>query len=332
MKGIQFEHPMFWLLLEMLPLLVIALVLYWTWRRQALLRVGDPDLLKRLMPGYSARLFWVKNSLLAFSLILLSIAAANPQRGLRRKTIAQKSSDVMLVFDVSTSMLCQDVSPSRLERAKLFATKLVSALQSERIGLVLFAGEPSLQMPLSTDYGAASMYLRGASPDAVTPQGTNLGAAIDLAVRSFDANPGAGRAVILITDAENHEDDAVEHAEAANKDGTSIYVVGVGTVGGGAIPLPGGQFKRDADGEVVRTKLNEEILQDLAKAGSGGSAYNVTQMDAAISALQREISGLQKKALDRPSAYDEFESFFQWFLLPALMLLVLEQWLSWRKQ
>ncbi len=324
----KLEHPDFLFLLEVLPLVLLAMVWYWFWRRQKMQLLGDTATLERVMNPLSKRRFWVKNGLLATAMGLLAMAAANPQRGVRQKTIAEKSADVMIVFDISNSMLAQDVTPSRLELSSIFARRLVQALAGERIGIVFFAGEAFLQMPLSTDYQAANMFLRSANPELVTEQGTAIPEAINLAVRSFDANPGAGRAVVIITDGENHDEDALRHAESAFEDGTVIYTVGAGTTEGGTIPMPGGRQKRDENNEVVKTALNEELIRDLAQAG-GGKAFFVNQGQAAIEVLSNDLKQLQKRDVEMRSTTD-FESFFQFLLLPAIILLLVEQWIYWR--
>jgi len=324
----KLEHPDFLFLLEVLPLVLLAMVWYWFWRRQKMQVLGDTATLERVMNPLSKRRFWVKNGLLATAMGLLAMAAANPQRGVRQKTIAEKSADVMIVFDISNSMLAQDVTPSRLELSSIFARRLVQALAGERIGIVFFAGEAFLQMPLSSDYQAAIMFLRSANPEMVTEQGTAIPEAINLAVRSFDANAGAGRAVVIITDGENHDEDALRHAESAFEDGTVIYTVGAGTTEGGTIPMPGGSQKRDENNEVVKTALNEELIRDLAQAG-GGKAFFVSQGQAAIDALSNDLKQLQKRDVEMRSTTD-FESFFQFLLLPAIILLLVEQWIYWR--
>jgi Ca-activated chloride channel family protein len=324
----KLEHPDFLFLLEVLPLVLLAMVWYWYWRRQNLQRLGDEATVMRVMQPLSKRRFWLKNGLLATALALLAMAAANPQRGVRQKTIAERSADVIIAFDVSNSMLAQDVVPSRLELSRIFTRRLIQALEGERIGIVFFAGGAFLQMPLSIDYQAAGMYLRGASPELIEEQGTAIPEAINLAVRSFDANPGAGRAIVLITDGENHDEEAIRHAESAYKDGTILYTVGVGTTEGGTIPLPGGREKRDENNNVVKTALNEDLIRDLAEAG-GGKAFFVNQGQAAIDAIAGEIKQLQKRDIEMRSTTD-FESFFQFLLLPAIVLLLLEQWIGWR--
>lgn len=326
----RYEHPEYLWLLAAVPLLALLVVIYWFWRKNALVRLGNVE---RVMPGFSGTRFWLKNVLLALALALLAVAWANPQLGAKKQTVTQEASDVFVALDISQSMLCQDVAPSRLELAKAFAQKLVQTLEGERIGLIFFAGNAFLQMPLSSDYSFIIQSIQSATPDLITEQGTALPAAIDLAQQSFGYEPGGGRAIVLITDGEDHDEGAVDKADKAYDDGIVIYAVGAGTLGGGPIPagsLDDAQYKRDEKGEIVRTRLNENLLRQLALAG-GGQAFNISQSDAAISALRREVDSLQKRELEVRS-FAEFESWYQWFLLPALLIFLLETLISFRKR
>lgn len=327
----RYEHPEYLWLLAAVPVLALLVMAYWFWRKNALTRLGNVE---RVMPGFSKTKFWLKNGLLAIGLALLAIAWANPQLGAKKQTVTQESSDVFVALDISQSMLCQDVAPSRLELAKAFAQKLVQTLEGERIGLIFFAGNAYLQMPLSTDYSFIIQSIQSATPDLITEQGTAIPSAIELARQSFGYEPGGGRAIIIITDGEDHDEGAVDKAEKAFDDGIVIYTVGAGTLGGGPIPVGDtdvSQYKRDNDGEIVRTRLNENLLRQIALAGGGGQVFNVSQGDAAISALRREVDNLQKRELEVRS-YAEFESWYQWFLLPALLLFLQEVLISFRKR
>lgn len=334
MPFFRFEHPEFLLLLWAVPLLAALLGIYSWWRRRALSRIGAAASVQRLMPGWSAGRFFIKNGLFLLATGLLAVAWANPQTGAKKQTAVQKSADVFIALDISQSMLAEDVAPSRLELAKSFARKLVQALEGERLGLIFFAGDAFLQMPLSTDYSAADMFIADAGPNLITAQGTALGPAIDLAKQSFDPEPGGGRAIILITDGEDHDQAAVDRAKAAYGDGIIIFAVGAGTAAGGPIPMgisnAGELYKRDDNGELVRTRMDQRLLQQLASAG-GGVGYLVTQGDAAIAAIRREVNRLQKREVEVRS-FSEYESYFQWFLLPAFLLLALEAWIAWRKR
>lgn len=328
----RFEHPEFLNLLWAVPAFWALLLGYRWWRRQALARVGAPASVQRLVPGWSPQRFFGKNVLFVLALIFLAIAWANPQLGAKKQTVRQKSADIFIALDISQSMLAEDVAPSRLELAKSFARKLVQALQGERIGLIFFAGNAFLQMPLSTDYAAANMFIADASPDLITAQGTAIPRAIDLASQSFDPEPGGGRAIVLITDGENHDANAEAKAAEAFQDGVILFAVGAGTPTGGPIPMgvsgEGDVFKRDEAGEIVRTRMDEALLQKLAAAG-GGVDYRVTQGDAAVAAIRREVDRLQKREHEVRS-FSEYDSYFQWFLFPAFLLLVLESWIAWR--
>ena len=328
---LRFEHPYFLHLLWAIPVLLLVWQLYRFWRRRALARIGSARSVSRLAQGWSGPRFFLKNGLVLLALALMAVAWANPQRGAKKQTASQKSADVLIALDISQSMLAEDVPPSRLDLAKSFARKLVEALHGERIGLIFFAGDAFLQMPLSTDYGAADMFVSAADPDMITAQGTAFSRAIQLAEAAFEPD-GGGRALILITDGENHEDGAADRAAEAYGAGTVILAVGAGTEAGGPIPLAdvsgGSQYKRDAEGAVVRTRLDYPQLQTIARRG-GGSAYLLTQGDAAIRAIRQEVDRLQKRDVQLRS-FTEFESYFQWFLAPAFLLLGLEAWLSWR--
>lgn len=326
----KFQHPEYFWLLAAVPLLVVLVTAYWFWRKNVLARLGDVE---RVMPGFSATKFWFKNGLLALGLILLAVAWANPQRGAKKQTVTEEASDVFVALDISQSMLCQDAAPNRLELAKLFAQKLVQALEGERIGLIFFAGSAFVPMPLSTDYSFIIQNIQTAAPDLITEQGTALPTAIQLASSSFGYEPGGGRAVILITDGEDHVGDAAQKADDAYDNGIVVFTVGAGTLGGGPIPTGGfgsGQYKRDNNGEIVRTRLDETALRKIALSG-GGQAFNINQGDQAIAALRREVDGLQKRAMEVRS-FEEFESWYQWFLLPAILLFLLENLISFKRK
>ncbi|MCB9305071.1 MAG: VWA domain-containing protein [Lewinellaceae bacterium] len=326
----RYEYPDHFYLLGAVPLLALLLIAYLSWRKSALKQWGATE---RVMPGFSRRRFGLKNALLALVMILLAITWANPQRGVKKQTSVQRAADVFIALDISKSMLCEDVAPGRLELAKVFAEKLIRALEGERVGLIFFAGNAFLQMPLSVDYSFTLQSIQSAAPDLITEQGTALASAIELADQSFGIEPGGGRAIVIISDGEDHGEDALRAAGKAYDDGAVVYTIGAGTLGGGPIPegLPGmGQYKRDDAGEIVRTRLDETLLRKIANEG-GGQSFNLGQGDAVISALRRDVNALQKRELEVRS-FAEFESWYQWFLLPALLLLLLEWTIPYRKR
>ncbi|MEL6866388.1 MAG: VWA domain-containing protein, partial [Bacteroidota bacterium] len=240
--------------------------------------------------------------------------------------------DVFIALDISQSMLAEDILPNRLERAKQFAQKLVNELKGERIGLLLFAGNAYLQMPLTTDYAAAMLFLRSANTRMAPTQGTAISDAIDLAERSFEEDNKHHKAIIVITDGENHEPDAIERATQARTNGLLIYTVGVGSAKGAVIPTVVGNrrdVKRDRTGNPVTTKLNEATLADIAKAGEG-KYYNMVEGDQVFTALREGIDRLEKREIEQRS-FSEFESYFQYFIGLALLLLLIEFLTSYRK-
>ena len=325
----KFEHPPFLWLLLAVPALILLGLWYRFWSARALARLGAVE---RLLMIPSRGRFWWKTMLLASVAALLPIVLANPQRGAKKQSVAQESSDVFIALDISQSMLAEDVKPNRLELAKVFAQKLVQSLEGERIGLIFFAGDAYLQMPLSTDYSFTLQSLQSADPTLISEQGTAIPAAIELAQKSFNAHTGGGRAIIILTDGENHDDNAISQASDAFGDGVVVYAVGVGTTTGAPIPTgnPGAsQYKRDEQGSVVRTRLDELALGRIALAG-GGRAYNVGQGDGAVRSLKNEVALLQKREIEVRS-FTEMESYFQWFLLPAFLLLLLEFWIGKRR-
>lgn len=328
---VKFSHPEHLWLLALIPVLFVLWIAWWHWRKQMLQRLGDTENMVQKVPKLR---FWLKNSLYLFAISCLALAWADPLRGAKMQSTRQEAADVFIALDISQSMLCQDISPSRLELAKIFSQKLIKRLEGERIGLIFFAGNAFLQMPLSTDYTFLLQSIQSASPDMLSEQGTNIGAAIDIAEKSFDPEPGGGRMLIVVSDGETHDEGALERAEEAFDNGTVIYTVGAGTTSGGPIPVDGGggsQFKRDENNAIVKTQLDEAALGKLALSG-GGQFFNMSMGDAAVGALTAAADGLQKRSLDIRS-FASFESGYQWFLLPALLLFFGEFFVSmYRKQ
>jgi Ca-activated chloride channel family protein len=318
----KFAHPgHLWLLLA-LPVVALAAFSYWRWRTQMLRRLDGAEL---IIPRFSYRKFVGSVSTLAGVVLLLVLAWAGPQWGVQSKSVSRKSSDVIIALDISKSMLCQDISPDRLEMARLFARKLVSSLEGQRVGLVFFAGSAFLQMPLSDDYGFIQQSLQSASTDLLTDQGTNIAEAIAVAEESLNQEEAPGAVLVILTDGEVHDDDSRERAAAAPEKGLIICTVGVGTEAGGPIPIGNGQYKKDENGQPVITGLNEAALRDIASAGKGRS-FHVNQGDAAISAISDLVKGTGGKMIKSQWTVSA-EARFQFFVLPALLLLLLHLWL-----
>ncbi len=293
-------------------------------KQDALKQLGDSDLVKKLFPSVSVKREKLKFAGLVAALGLLFVAWANPQFGLKSSTAKQLSSDVMIALDVSNSMYATDVQPSRLERAKNFALDLVHALRTERIGTIVFAGHAYLQMPLTSDYSAAALFLKTADPEQVPTQGTAIAEAIDIAEQTFTPESKHYKVLILISDGEDHDSYAIKRAEEARRNGLLIFTVGVGTSEGGFIPMQDDQrdFKRDDDGQPVRTKLNEKMMSDLANAGSG-AYYNLSGTNDIVNTLKSRIDAVQKREIAAGKLGD-FESIYIYFVFAAFIILIAE--------
>ena len=253
------------------------------------------------------------------------LALANPQKGMERQRIQVKSSDIVLALDVSQSMWCKDVSPNRLELAKLFIQKTLQATPGNRVGLVLFAGDAFAQVPLTEDYNYLLERLRDAEPQTMSQQGSDIGFALETAALSFDPEPDASRAIVLISDGENHESDPEDAAENAYDKGIVVFTVSVGTEAGGVLPVANNvmQPRRDERGEVIRSKTDEALLNETAISG-GGKLFRSAAGDAAVEALAAELKSLPQRAVTMRS-FTDAASYYQWFLAPALFLLVFGQ-------
>ncbi len=328
----RFEHGINLYALLMIPLLLVFFLLMGYARKRAIQQFGDTGLMQQLMPEVSRYKHLIKFVLLMLALAVLIIGWANPQWGTKKEKVKRKSADVFIALDVSYSMLSQDIRPSRLERAKQFAQKLVEELKGERIGTIIFAGNAYLQMPLTTDYSAAALFLKSANPNMVPTQGTAIGEAVDLAERSFAEDNKHHKAMVVITDGENHDEEVIAKVEQARENGLLVFAVGVGTIDGGFIPVQiNGRwdYKRDKTGNPVKSKLNEEVLSDIAKAAEG-SYFNLSEGDKIIGALRERIDKIEKRELEQRS-FSEYESYFQYFIALAILLLLIEFLIPYRK-
>lgn len=311
-------------LLTLIPLLVVGYILLTRRKRRQLALFGDPELVATLMPERSTTRSVIKFALLLLALVLLIFAAARPQFGQKEQTIKRQGIEVMVALDISNSMLAEDVAPSRLDRAKQMLSKLIDKMSEDKIGLVVFAGEAYTQLPITCDYVSAKMFLSTISPNLIQTQGTAIGSAIHTAMRSFGSEQSeAGRAIILITDGENHEDDAVEAAKHAKEAGIHLYVIGIGTSQGAPIPVPGtNNYIKDRSGQVVVTKLNEQMAKDIAQAGNGAYIH-CDNTNTAMRALQQEIDKLATADIET-TVYTDYNEQYQSFALLALLILVID--------
>lgn len=329
----RFEHPQYLYVLEVLPVLIVFFILTIRARKRLIAKFGNMRLMGELMPQVSRYKDSVKFLLLLLALIFLIVGAANPQWGVQRKKATRKGVDVFIALDVSNSMLAQDVQPSRLERAKQFAEDLVNSLRGERLGFIIFAGNAYLQVPLTTDYGALDLFIKSANPEMVPTQGTAIGDAISLAVRSVDNGNKKNQAIIIISDGENHDVEAPAIAKKANEDGMLVFTVVVGTKQGSFIPeMVGGRMDmhRDQTGNPVRTKADPDALRELAKMGQGGFFDLGTDPELIKQSLATQLDRLEKREFEQ-RAFSEYESYFQYFLGATLLLIIIEFLISYSK-
>jgi Ca-activated chloride channel family protein len=302
----RFAHPTYLYLLILVPVFIIIYWLYQKKMKRNLRKFGDPELLKHLMPEVSLLRRNLKFILMMIALALAVFMIARPQYGTRNEEVKRSGIEVVIAVDVSNSMLCRDIQPSRLEKAKMIVSKLVDQFDSDRIGLVMFAGKALTLLPVTSDYVSAKMFLDQMDPSAVSLQGTSLAEAIKQANRGFTTTKNVGRALILITDAEDHEDGAIEAAKESKKAGIRIFVLSVGTEAGGPIPMGGGNYKTDNNGQTVITRLNENVGKGIAQAGNG-VYINVDQTERAQMLLSKELDDMQKADISAKmfSEYDE---------------------------
>ena len=315
----RFEHPDYLYLLFLLPLF-LAIFLYAMYiKKRNLKRFGAMNVIQTLMPDVSPGKQYLKFGLLFTALTLFIFVVAGPQFGSKLETIKKRGIEVVICLDVSNSMLSTDISPSRLDRSKQILSRLIDNLDNDKIGLIVFAGEAYIQLPITSDYISAKMFLSSINPAMVPIQGTAIGAAINLAVRSFTPNENTEKAIILITDGENHEDDAIGATKAAAEKQIRVNVLGVGSVQGAPIPIPGTSgYQRDKEGNMIVTRLNEQICQDIAIAGNGIYA-RTDNTNNALRALQKELDKLSKSEVESKV----YTSFDEKYYVPAWIVLFL---------
>ena len=326
----RFGEPIYLYLLLIIPLLVVFYV-YTNYRRRKKLRqYGDPELMAHLMPNVSKYRPDVKFWLVTIALVMVIFMLARPQFGSKMETVKRQGVETVVALDISNSMLAQDLTPSRLEKSKKLVSRLVETFNNDKVAMIVFAGEAFTQLPITSDYISAKMFLETISPSLITTQGTDIRGAIDLAMKSFTPNEGVGRAIVLITDGENHEGGAVEAAQQAAEKGVRVFVLGVGSPDGSPIPVEGtNDFRRDKDGNVVVTKLNEQMCQEIAKAGKG-MYVRVDNTNNAERALNAEINKLAKADVET-QVYTEFDEQFDVLAWLALILLAVDVMLLNRK-
>ena len=325
----RFENPIYLWLLLVIPILIIIKIMMWYVQRKKLSRIGNPTLLKELMPDVSRFRPWVKFLLLITALSSLILTLARPQFGSKISHEKRNGIEAIIALDISNSMLAQDVQPSRLDKSKLMIENLINSFINDKIGLVVFAGEAYVQLPITSDYVSAKMFLNDITPNLISAQGTDIARAIRVSLSSFTQQKGVGKAIILITDGEDNEGGALEAVKEAKEKGVNVFILGVGDSKGAPIPLGNGEYLKDNHGQTVMTALNENMCKEIAQAGSG-TYIHIDNTSLAQEQLNNELSKLQKGDSDAV-VYSEYNEQFQIVALFSFILLLIEVCLLERK-
>lgn len=329
---LHFQYPEYLIVLAAIPLMVLLYLNIIKWKVKTAKKIGDPSLVKTLTEQYSSKKFLAKFILFTTAFAFCAFAVAGLVMPDRTQKISRKGTDLIISLDVSKSMLAQDIKPSRLERAKQVILKIIDNSPDDKVGLVIFAGRAYLQMPLTVDHEAAKMYLAAVSPDDIPTQGTVIKDALKMSFAAFNPKEKTFKSVLLISDGEDHDNEAIKAAKELAKQGIMINTIGIGSPEGAPIMDPAtGQYKTDSKGQTVITKLNQKELIDIAKAGNG--TYQLyTTTDAVSQNIKKQLSDIGKEASASDTSYTSFQQYFQYFLLIAFVLLLFEFFVSEKKK
>lgn len=312
----------------LLGLVVIALLFisHIIWTKKTVRKISNSTYRDLVIPGLSLSSKWIRFFFFFMGWLTLIIGLANPQIGSKLFEAKHEGIDLVLAIDVSNSMLAEDIRPNRLERTRLGIEKLIDKLEGDRLGIVIFAGKAFVQLPLTTDYAAAKLFTRNLNTNSVSEQGTSIGTALDVSLQSFDFESPTSKVVIVVTDGEDHEEDAIKMAQTAKSKEVKVFTVGMGSVQGAPIPIykNGNQlgYRKDKNGKTIVTKLNENMLQEIADAG-GGKFFRASNGNIGLQSILDEINSLEKTELES-KIYSDYEDRFQYFLIGALLLFLLE--------
>lgn len=333
MEALRFEHSEYLWALVAIPVCLVFYRLYAYWRLRTIRRIGDEALVRKMIAGLPRFKNQLKTILMSAAFLFLILSAANPQLGQGKQELKRTGIEVMIALDVSKSMMAEDMKPNRLERARQFILKLIDKSANDRIGLIVFAGNAYLQMPMTIDHAAARIFLRTIHTDMIPTQGTAIAEAISRAREAFSEKEKKYKALIIISDGEDHEEGVLDAVEEATKEGITIFTVGVGTAKGAPIPELRGDvrtgFKADNEGNIVLSKLNEEMLGQIAILGNG-EYFNLTGTNEQINTLTKALNNLEQKELELV-AFDNYISYFQVPLSLAVILLLLDILVSNRR-
>jgi Ca-activated chloride channel family protein len=332
------EHIYFWLL-AIVPVLLLLLIAVLIWKKRKQSQFADKDLLKKLSPNQSVFKTILKIVVLCLAIACLTIALVNPKIGTKLETVKREGVDVVFAIDVSKSMLAEDVAPNRLEKSQQLVTQIINSLASDRVGIIAYAGSAFPQLPITTDYASAKMFLQNMNTDMLSSQGTAINEAIQLAKTYYNDDEQTNRVLFIISDGEDHEGDSVSIAEEASEEGIRIFTIGVGTTKGGRIPIKRNgvvlNYKKDQNDQTVITKLQEETLKDIAKEAKGEYIYNNITKET-VEKVTEILQNMDKKEFEAKQ-FADFKDQFQWFLGFGIFFLVLEVFLlerrtSWLKR
>jgi len=325
--GLVYHRPKYFWLLISLPIITIIFLLLLRWKNKRLKAFSEVDLISEALPDLSSTRTIFKFLLYRFALTAFIFGLIDPKMGSKLEEVKSMGIDVIIALDVSRSMLAEDITPNRLERAKQTIGQMIDRLKGDRIGIIVFAGDAYVQLPVTSDYEAARMFLSGISTESVPVQGTAIGAAIELALESFAEQEGRSRSIVVITDGENHEDDAIEAARDAASKGTVVHAIGMGSIEGAPLPVVDSRgntigFIKDASGQTVVSALNENMLIDLVDAGSGifiraGASYvSINELVTELGKMEKQEQGVYQ--------FSDYEHRFQWFFAIGLFLLLID--------
>ncbi len=325
---VQWEEYSFFYLLAVIPVVILLFAVVLLWRKRAQSRFAQPNLLQRLSPERSRFKPALKIAVLCLGLACMSFALVNPKVGTKLETIKREGVDVVFALDVSKSMLAEDIVPNRLDKSKQLITQIINSLSGDRVGIIGYAGSAFPQLPITTDFASAKMFLSSMNTDMVSSQGTAINEAISLAQTYYNDQEQINRVLFIVSDGEDHEGETVAMAKLAAKEGITIYTIGVGDSEGEGAWIPVRRdgvlvrYKRDESGDRVRTKLNEETLVEIAEA-SGGSYLNGNNTQQLIKEVNALLNGMDKTTFEAKQ-FADFKDQFQWFLAGALLMLVLD--------
>jgi Ca-activated chloride channel family protein len=331
---IQFDEKFYFYLMALIPVLLLIYVVHQIWKRRTQKRFADPALLRKLAPDRSLFKPQLKLILFLMALAFLTLGLVNPKMGTKLETVKREGVDIVFAVDVSKSMLAEDIAPNRLEKGKRIVSEIINELASDRVGIIAYAGQAYPQLPITTDYGAAKMFLQSLNTDMLTSQGTAINEAIKLASTYYNDEEQTNRVLLIISDGEDHSEGAVLDAvDLATEQGIKIYTIGIGQLKGAPIPIKRNgvleTLKKNSEGEVVITRLNEEVLTEIASDGNG--AYINGENTAEVVELIKETLDQMDKKEFEAKQFAEFKDQFQWFLGIALLLLFLDIFVLERK-